>query len=60
MTQEEILKKCNGDVLRAMSEYAQQQVLAELEELYSLGCHSEYLRDAIKERIDDIINPKPI
>lgn len=49
-----------SDVKAAMKQYAKQEVLSGLESLYSLGCHSEYLMDAIKERIDEIKNPRPI
>jgi hypothetical protein len=43
-----------------MEIYAKQEVLDELENLYSLGCHSEYLREAIKESMDEIKSPRPI
>jgi hypothetical protein len=49
-----------GNVFDAMEVYAKQQVLEELENLYSLGCHSEYLRESIKESIDEIKCPRPI
>ena len=48
------------DVESAMKEYAKQEVLIELESLYSLECHSEYLRESIKESIDEIKSPRPI
>jgi hypothetical protein len=47
-----------ADVCILLKGFAEKELEKELERLYALDCHSEYLREAIKERIEDIRNPQ--
>lgn len=41
-------------------EFAKREVIEELEMLLDKDCYPEYLPEVIRERIEEIKNPKPI